>query len=144
MSGRRTSGSSRPRLGVHVLAGFSFISWGKSQFKKCLEKRPEVPDTLFPDIRGILRKVQERENRPKRKFSGRISRGRPVVNRADFPGQKLRAGPRNKNRHLGADIHDPNPRTSMTPEGCNKNFGQKNIGPIFRALKMPRYWSCQN
>ena len=34
----------------------SFISWGKSQFKKCLGKRLglEVPDILLPDIRGIL------------------------------------------------------------------------------------------
>ena len=54
MSGRRTSGSSRPGLGVQVLAVFSFISWGKSQFKKCLGKRLEVPDILLPDIRGLL------------------------------------------------------------------------------------------
>ena len=32
MSGRRTSGTSRPSLGAQVLAVFSFISWGKSQF----------------------------------------------------------------------------------------------------------------
>ena len=54
MSGRRTSGSSKPSLGVQVLAVFSFISWGKSQFKKCLGKRLEVPDILLPDIRGLL------------------------------------------------------------------------------------------
>ena len=54
MSGRRTSGSSRPGLGVQVLAVFSFISQGKLQFKKCLGKRLEVPDILLPDIRGLL------------------------------------------------------------------------------------------
>ena len=54
MSGRRTSWSSRPSLGVQVLAVFSFISLGKSQFKKCLGERLEVPDILLPDIRGLL------------------------------------------------------------------------------------------
>ena len=54
MSGRRTSGSSRPSLGVQVLVVFSFISQGKSQFKRCLGKCLEVPDILLPDIRGLL------------------------------------------------------------------------------------------
>ena len=49
MSGSRTSGSSRPSLGVQVIAVFSFISQGKSQFNQCLGKRLEVPD-----IRGLL------------------------------------------------------------------------------------------
>ena len=71
----------------------------------------------------------------KRMFTGRISRGRPGVIRADIPGQKLRAGP-------------PNPgktsiwvRTSMTwmrgcpwPQGVHANFGQKNFRLIFRSL----------
>ena len=35
-----------------------------------------------------------------------------------------------KSKHLGADIHDPNARTSMTPGGA-KNFGQQNFGSIF-------------
>ena len=41
---RRSSGTSRPSLGAQVLAVFSFISKGKSQFEKCLGKRLEVPD----------------------------------------------------------------------------------------------------
>ena len=49
--------------------------------------------------------------------SGRISRGRPEVIRADVLSQNFLAGPRNlgasENKHLGADIHDPNVRTSM-------------------------------
>ena len=49
-----SSGSSRLFLGVQVLPVFSFISWGKSQFKKCLAKHLEVPDILLPDIRGRL------------------------------------------------------------------------------------------
>ena len=54
MSGRRTSGSSRPSLGVQVLAVFSFVSRGKSQFEKCLGEHLELPDILLPDIRGLL------------------------------------------------------------------------------------------
>ena len=59
MAGRRTSGSSRPSLGVRVLAVFSFISWGKSQFKQCLGKRLEVPDVLLPGIRGLLAMLRD-------------------------------------------------------------------------------------
>ena len=55
MSGRRTSGTSRPSLGVQVLAVFSFISWGKSQSQEGLGKRLEVPDVLLPDIRRLLK-----------------------------------------------------------------------------------------
>ena len=47
------SGSSRPSLGVQVLAAFSFISLRKSQFKKCLGNRLEVPDILLPDVHGL-------------------------------------------------------------------------------------------
>ena len=53
MSGRRTSGTSRPSLGAQVLAVFSSFPSGKGQFKKCLGKRLEVPDILLPDIRGL-------------------------------------------------------------------------------------------
>ena len=54
MSGRRTSGTSRLSLGGQVLAVFFFIFEGKSQFKKCLGKRLEVPDILLLDICGLL------------------------------------------------------------------------------------------
>ena len=54
MSGRRTSGSSRSSLGVQVLAVFSFIFQGKSQIKKCLGERLEVPDIRLADVRGLL------------------------------------------------------------------------------------------
>ena len=54
MSGRRTSGSSRPSLGVQVLIFLSFIFQGKSQFEKCLGEHLEVPDILLADIRGLL------------------------------------------------------------------------------------------
>ena len=53
MSARRTSGTSKPNLGAQILAFFSFISYQKSQFKKCLG-RLDVPDILLPDVRGLL------------------------------------------------------------------------------------------
>ena len=68
MSGRRTSGSSRPSLGVQVLAVFSFISWGKSQFTKCLGKRmsgktpgsPRHPSSRHPrPSKNVRSKLQE-------------------------------------------------------------------------------------
>ena len=46
--------------------------------------------------------------------------------RADIPGQKLRAVLESfeskplKNKHLGADIHDPNAQTSITSRGGAK------------------------
>ena len=71
MSGRRTSGSSRPSLGVQVLAVFSFISKGKSQFKRCLGKRLEVPDILLPDVHGLLTEIEGDNS----KENGQISLG---------------------------------------------------------------------
>ena len=43
-----------------------------------------------------------------------------------------------KNKHLGADIHEPNARTSMTRRGCKKNFRQTNFRLIFRFVAEPR------
>ena len=63
MSARRTSGTSRPSLGAQVLAVFSFISKGKSQFKKCLGKRLDFPDILLPDIRGLLKNCRAKSCR---------------------------------------------------------------------------------
>ena len=42
---------------------------------------------------GIRHLIPGRKVRPKRKFSGWISNGRPGVIRADVQGQKLRSGP---------------------------------------------------
>ena len=50
MSGRRMSGTSRPSLGAQVLAVFPSFLRGKSQFKKCLERRLEVSAILLPEI----------------------------------------------------------------------------------------------
>ena len=46
----------------------------------------------------------------------------------DVPGQMLRTGPRNlgtKNKHFGADGHDPKARTSMTQGGFKKLRSEK-------------------
>ena len=74
--------------------------------------------------------TQEWKNKPKRKFSGQISRGRPGGHSCWRPGSKASSRPSKlwKDKHLGADIHDPNARTSMTPGGCQKNFVQKTWG----------------
>ena len=39
-----------------------------------------------------------------------------------------------KNKHFGADIHDPKARTSMTRRGVEKNFGLKKFGLNFHSL----------
>ena len=54
MSGRRTSGTSRPSLEFRFLPSFPSFSMAKSQLKNCQGKRLEVPDILLPDIRGLL------------------------------------------------------------------------------------------
>ena len=70
---------------------------------------------------------QERKISPKRKFWGRISRGHPGVIRAGYPGPKLRSGRSKpwKNKHLGADIHDPKARTSTTLRDFQKLRSEK-------------------
>ena len=52
-----------------------------------------------------------------------------------YPGPNFGQGGQNpgKNRHLGADIHDPKARTSMTLRDF-QNFGQRNFGLNFRSL----------
>ena len=73
---------------------------------------------------------QGRKTSPKRKFSGRISRGHPGVTRAGVQVKNFWAGPRNPltSKHLDTDVHDPNAWTSMTPKGCKINSGRKTSG----------------
>ena len=65
---------------------------------------------------------QERKISQKRKFLARMSRGHPGVIRADIPAQNFCQGAQNpgKNKHLGADIHDPKVRTSTPPRDFQK------------------------
>ena len=67
-------------------------------------------------------------------LSGQISRGRRGVICADVSAKNFgQALETLENKHLGADIHDLNARTSMTPESA-RYFGQKNFGVIFRSF----------
>ena len=54
----------------------------------------------------------------------------------DVRGQKLQSGPRNpgrKNKHFGADIHNPTADVH-DPRGVFKNFGQRNFVLNLRSL----------
>ena len=76
----------------------------------------------------------------KRKFWGRISRGRPHGYPGRRRGAKASVRPskswKKKNKHCGADVHDPKARTSMSPGGVLKYFGQKSFG---LKLSFPGY-----
>ena len=81
-------------------------------------------------------KNQERKISPKRKFSGRTSRGHPGVIRADIPGQNFGQGPRNTGKtNISARTSVTRRRGRPRPQGVSKNFGQKNFGLNFRSLK---------
>ena len=51
--------------------------------------------------------------------------GYPATSRVKNSGQALET--LEKTKHLGANIHDPNARTSMTPGGCKKLCEKKKI-----------------
>ena len=92
-----------------------------------------------PIICKVFAVTQERKSSPKSKFRGRTSRGRPRGYPGGRPGAKTSVRPSKpcKSKHFGADINDPKARTSMTPGGLQKNFGQKNFGLDFRSLVIP-------
>ena len=77
-------------------------------------------------IRGHT-SFQERKSSPKSKFWGRISGGRPRGYPGGHPGAKTSVKPSKpwKNKHFGADAHDPKARTSMTPGGLKKLRSEK-------------------
>ena len=65
----------------------------------------------------VLFYFQERKSSPMRRFLGRISHARPRGYPGGRPGAKASVRPSEswkKNKHFGADVHDPNARTSMT------------------------------
>ena len=70
---------------------------------------------------------------PKSKLWGRISGGRPRGYPGGRPGAKASVKPSKswKNKHFGADVHDPKARTSMTPGGFKKTSVRKTSGWIF-------------
>ena len=101
---------------------------------------------IRPNFLLLAAEFQERKTAQRESFRDRYP--------ADVPGsfvQKISGRPSKpwKNEHLGADIHDPNPRTSMTPAGA-KHFGQKNFnfGLTLRSPKVgpqcsiPQHYLC--
>ena len=89
---------------------------------------------------GVLL-VQERKISPKRKFSGRISRGHPGAIRADIPARNFGQGGQNpgKTSIFGADIHDPKARTSTTLRGFQKLRSEK----LWAEFSFPTCWSAE-
>ena len=90
---------------------------------------------------------QERKTSPKRKFSGRISRGHPGVIRADIPTQNFGQGSQNpeENKHFSADIHDPKVRTSTTLRDFQKLRSEKLWAEFsfpITTRDTPRRWEC--
>ena len=73
---------------------------------------------------------QERKSSPKGKFWGRMSGGRPRGYPGGRPGAKTSVKPSKswKNKHFGADVHEPKARTSMTPGGFKKTSVRKTSG----------------
>ena len=87
-------------------------------------------------VQDFIRKnphAQERKISPKSKFWGRISGGHPRGYPGGRPGAKTSVKPSKswKNKHLGADVHDPKARMWMTPGGFKKTSVRKTSGWIF-------------
>ena len=92
----------------------------------------------FECVHAIPRGPKDREQKisPKRKFSGRISRGHPGVIRADILAQNFGQVPQNPGKtSIWARTSITRRRGRPRPQGIFKNFGQKNFGLNFRSLK---------
>ena len=79
-------------------------------------------------LRYYRYKYQERRISLKREFWGRTSRGHPGSFTRCIPGPKLLSGAvkiLEKNKHFGADIHDPKARTSTTLTDFQKFRSEK-------------------
>ena len=87
-------------------------------------ERIAQPFSPFSSKPSVLSRTK---NQPKEEVFGtdipRTSRGHS----RGYPGPKLRSGRSRswKNKHLGADIHDPKARTSTTPSGFHKLRSEK-------------------
>ena len=87
--------------------------------------------------RGLSGLVSGTKKQPKEQVLGPDIRRTSTWICRRTSGQKLRSGPQNpgkKNKHIGADVHEPKARTSMTPGRFKKNSGQKNFRLNFRSL----------
>ena len=98
-------------------------------------------ETFCESGEGVrLPKKSEQKISPKRKFLGRTSRGHPGVIRADIPAQNFGQGGQNpgKNKHFGADIHDPKARTSSALRG----FQKLGSGKLWAEFSFPKKRGC--
>ena len=80
-----------PSVAFHFRS-FRFRQSGGSCWSACGSAELSWKRSACQAVLGT-HKGQERKDSPKRKFLGRISRGRPGVIRADVPGHKLQAAP---------------------------------------------------
>ena len=122
----------------------------------------KITDELLQERReNTLRQcIQERKISPKSEFWGRISGGRPRGYPGGRPGAKTSVKPSKswKNKHFGADVHDPKARTSMTRGGSKKLRSEKLRAefsfPIYDSFcpvpslpstfQFHRFWGCIN
>ena len=89
---------------------------------RCLHSQIEINP-----LQNWSLEIQERKSSPKSKFWGRISGGRPRGYPGGRPGAKTSVKPSKswKNKHCGADVHDPKARTPMTQAGSKKLRSEK-------------------
>ena len=120
-----------PMIVQHLWAGDSPERFSRCKFRKAFQPEFGAHQGLARVLKSLSNpqncRNQERKSSPKKKFSARISRGHPGVIRADIPAQNFGHGPPNpgKNKHFGADIHDPKARTSTTLRHFQKLWSEK-------------------
>ena len=114
------------------------ISWVFLEFFRNFFRRvPAVPES--PSRTGGMAHLRQRFKNEKAAQRVSFGAGYPADVHADIPadvrGQKASVKPsklwEKKNKHVGADVHDPKARTSMTLGRVRRNFGQKNFGLSF-------------
>ena len=114
--------------------------------KKCRKKSPHTDFGVFLTLFRVIwdffdtfltleytTKYQERKISPKRKFSGRISRGHPGVIRADVPAQNFGQGPRNsgKTSIWARTSTTRSVRTSTTPRDLSEKLRSEKLWAEF-------------
>ena len=118
---------------------------------------PSLPASQFTVCTSRFTRLREAlvfEKDPQRKFSRRICRGHPGLIRADVPGQKLRAGPRNLGKTgiwMRTVIHEPKtlapPRSALllnevSEKSCEIRNILSEICSEFVHRNSPRKFPC--
>ena len=107
----------------------------------CVRSITESVCALAFVSRSTSLQIRNEKNSPKRKFSGRISCGRPGVIRLDAPDQKLQAGPRNLGK-IGIWVRMSMTRTRGRPrlQGGARKLRQKHL---FSGISKPVVWGTR-